>query len=454
MVKKEKFFLIGVLLASLVVRCTFFAAYTRHHLAENLVFDAEQYHNIAVQIAHGNGITTNEGTPNFYRLPGYPLFLAACYKIYNFELEKTMWLQVVLASAIPLLVWLLGMVMLPAVPYIARGAALLSVFHLGFIVYAGLPMSETLFLFFFLLFLILFFAIVRVRGCDVLQFSDGEQRWIMLCAGTVLGIASLIRAVGHYVIVLALIFIACAAVQKRKKILYAMLLSSGWFVVVSIWLVRNLMLTGALFFHTLPGLHFLQYSAVYVMMDVEDLDYFQAKKKVLSVWDKKVVEIEKSCGRKLSEYERFACAERLAYKILAQYPLLAIKHACIHMIRTCGTLFSTLLLYVPRGTVYGKDASLWFKIKLYLNPRVEHRWLIFPIYWELLLSLFVVLGMIFLVLRVLRDDRARCLLATMMPFIILFVGITLAYGCARLRMPIEPFLLIGAVYGWLGSYCA
>jgi ABC-type glycerol-3-phosphate transport system permease component len=36
-----------------------------------------------------------------------------------------------------------------------------------------------------------------------------------------------------------------------------------------------------------------------------------------------------------------------------------------------------------------------------------------------------------------------------MPFIVMLVGITLAYGCARLRFPVEPFLLIMASYGWV-----
>ena len=114
LVKKEKYFLMLLFLASLAIRLIFFSAYTRHHITENLVFDAEQYHNVALQIAHGNGITTKEGTPNFYRLPGYPLFLGACYTATHDSVESTLWIQVVLASVIPLLIWALGIVMFPA----------------------------------------------------------------------------------------------------------------------------------------------------------------------------------------------------------------------------------------------------------------------------------------------------------------------------------------------------
>lgn len=441
-VKKEKYFLIFLFMASLAIRLIFFGAYTRHHIAENLVFDAEQYHNVALQIAHGNGITTKEGTPNFYRLPGYPLFLGACYTTTHDNVEATLWIQVVLASVIPLLIWALGMVMFPTVPLVALIASIFSVFHLGLVIYAGMLLSESLFLIFFLMFLIYFFAALQ---------SPWSYR-LMICAGFLLGIASLIRAIGPYVIVLALplIIFFCATWYVRIRMMGVLV--GSWIAVVSVWLIRNFLLTGALFFHTLPGLHFLQYSAVYVIMDQENLDYFQAKKKALAAWDKVVDDEERRSGKKLSEYERYERAEKLAFAILWQHPMNAAKHALTHIVRTCGTLNSTLLLYVPRGTVYGKDATLWFKIKLYLMPRVLEGWLIPVIYGELLLSLFILLGMLFLLLRAFVDLYARRALVLIIPFVVLFAVITLAYGCARLRLPVEPLLLLGAVYGWIGAH--
>ncbi|MFA5306974.1 MAG: hypothetical protein WC365_06015 [Candidatus Babeliales bacterium] len=442
LVKKEKCFLIFLFMASLAIRLIFFGAYTRHHIAENLVFDAEQYHNVALQIAHGNGITTKEGTPNFYRLPGYPLFLGACYVATLDNVETTLWIQVALASIIPLLIWALGIIMFPTMPLIALIASILSVFHLGLVIYAGMLLSETLFLIFFLMFLIYFFAALQ---------SPWSYR-LMMSAGFLLGIASLIRAIGPYVIALAILLIIFFYVTWHTRIRMVGTLVGSWFMVISIWLIRNFLLAGALFFHTLPGLHFLQYSAVYVIMDQENLDYFQAKKKVLAAWDKVVEDEERSIGRKLSEYERYERAEKLAFAILWKHPMNACKHALTHIIRTCGTLNSTLLLYVPRGTVYGKDATLWFKIKLYLMPRVVEPWLIPVIYWELLLSLFILFGLFILLLRAIVDSYARRVLVQIVPFLGLFAVITLAYGCARLRLPIEPLLLLGAVYGWIGEY--
>jgi hypothetical protein len=442
-VKKEKYFLILLFLASLAVRMIFFSAYTRYHIAENLVFDAEQYHNVAVQIAHGNGITTKEGTPNFYRLPGYPLFLGACYAMNNDNVEKTLWAQVFLASIIPLLIWVLGMIMFPSMPLVARAASLLSVFHLGLVIYAGMLLSESFFLIFFLMFLILFFAAL---------LGNHQSTGLMVSAGLLLGGASLVRAIGPSTIAISFILIVIFYSTWHMRVRMMMVLGGSWLLIVGVWLVRNFLLTGALFFHTLPGLHFLQYSAVYVVMDHEELDYFQAKKKVLAAWDRVVDDQEHASGKKLSEYERYACAERLAFRILAQHPRTALKHAVTHILRTCGTLNSTLLLYVPRGTVYGKDASLWFKIKLYLTPRVLESWLIPIIYWELLLSLFIVLGMMLLLIRACWNHFARRILLLIVPFIVLFACITLAYGCARLRLPVEPLMLLGAVYGWMGFF--
>jgi hypothetical protein len=41
-----------------------------------------------------------------------------------------------------------------------------------------------------------------------------------------------------------------------------------------------------------------------------------------------------------------------------------------------------------------------------------------------------------------------CFLGKIVPMITLFIGITLACGCARLRMPIEPFLIIMGSAFW------
>jgi len=436
---RDKYFLIIVVLASFLIRSSLFYWHVRHDENYKLAFDSNQYHEVAQQVAHDKGISDKHGVSNFYRLPAYPLFLGYAYKIFGGDVEKALWIQVVIASTVPLLIFLLAMTLFPAYPTIAKVAAVASALHPGFMLYAGIQSTEALFLVFFLLFLIFFF-----RGLAQHRLA------YLFASGVFLSVASLFRAVGHYILILALILALLILKTSIVRRFYAVtVLMISWLSIVGIWLVRNYWLTGALFLHTLPGLHFLQYSAVYNVMDVDHSDYFKAKKKVFAIWEKKVKEQEQLIGRPLQEYERMDIAEQLAAQILLQYPLITIKHALIQMVRTSCTMYSTLLLHVPKGTVYGPDTTIWYKIKLYIFPQAQHPALVPFIHWELIYSLLVLVGVLLFMFFSIFDRTLWQLILCIAPMITLLIGLTVAYGCARLRMPIEPFLILLASYGWV-----
>lgn len=484
--QKETRFLVCLFAVSLLIRMALFGWYMRHDEHYMLAFDSEQYQEIAVKITEGKGIATKEGSPNLYRLPGYPLFLATCYKMFHYSTQAALIIQIILASLIPVLVFFFALALFPTQLLVAKVAAIAAALHAGFIIYAGILSTESLFLFFFLLFLICFYW----------------QR-ALFCAGIFLGVASLIRPVGHYVLVVAVLMLlvlqeninryAVQGVSRFKDWLTTIVIPGlnrdldlisgdrsrpvrhshlwataglkgrddkqksyslftfifGWLAIVSPWLLRNYLLTGALFFHTLPGLHFLQYSAAAVEQDRLGVNYFQAKKNVFALWDDAVAQQEKLLHRPVTEYERFAIAQRVASQHLLSHPLFALKHACIQIARTCGTLYSSILLYVPLGTVYGDQASLWFKIKLYLFPRAMDPWLIPLIYWEMISYLLTLFGCVLFCLQALYQKSLRWVLLKTVPFAGLLIIITLAYGCARLRFAVEPFMIVLAAYAWV-----
>ena len=72
------------------------------------------------------------------------------------------------------------------------------------------------------------------------------------------------------------------------------------------WILRNFLLTGFLFFHTLPGIHFLIYTAAYIKSDVEGIEYFDAKVSLLRKWD---AEIKKN-GLKMEFKAPIICKTR------------------------------------------------------------------------------------------------------------------------------------------------
>jgi len=466
---QNKKFLIFLFFLSLLVRALFFGCYLREDDRCIIGFDGEQYQNVAEHILHGNGIAQAPGEPNFYRLPGYPLFLACCYKILGIDLtpqsaktshdaamrrpglckiaENVLWLQLILASFIPVLIFWLSLVLFPSILWLARCAGLWSAMHVGFVLYAGMLASESLFMIFFLLFCGLFFSQFRWWFQNHIRMSKG----MWFATGIMLGCASLVRAVGHYTMVILLAMLLLSVFAMREKIIAMGCLIIGWLSIVGWWLVRNYLLTGFLFFHTLPGLHFLQYPAVHAVMgyaNFGDETYFTTKKQLIAEWQALIYQQLIEGKKDLNEYEKYAIAERLAFSHIAKRPWVALKNACVQMAKTCCTMYSSLLLYVPAGTVYEEGTSLWFKIKLYLFPKTNEAWLEWLIYWEILYSFFMFLGFVAFLTSLVIEKTYRVIALTTFPLIGLFIVITLGYGCARLRMPVEPFLMIFSLLGW------
>jgi hypothetical protein len=64
----------------------------------------------------------------------------------------------------------------------------------------------------------------------------------------------------------------------------------------------------------------------------------------------------------------------------------------------------------------------------------------------------MLLGLLFFALAMVGDAVLRCVAIKTVPYIGLLVALTLACGCARLRLPVEPFFIIFAVVGWLSLY--
>lgn len=435
MIKKHRNFLLFLFFSSFLVRALFFMSFTRHNKNAWIYFDSDQYQTVAQHITHGEGISLEPNTPEFYRLPGYPLFLAGIYTMFGEHVQVALWIQLILASFIPMLIFLLSLTLFPAQYLLAKIAGLVACFHLGFVLYAGMLATESLCVFFLLLFFIFFFGALY-------NFSSAH----LFQAGIFLGLASLMRPIGHYLVLLAILMIIYFMKQKIKN---SMLFSAGWLLIISPWLIRNFLLTGALFFHTLPGLHFLQYTAAHIVMQRDHIEYPQARRLVLAQWDHMIA--TKELHKKLNDYERCVLGEKLAFEYIKRYPWYACKYSLIELFKTCAGLYSAVILLADTGKWpdYGSGATWMQKVKRFLFPEVEHSFLKPIIYWEIILFFLMMLGMMFFMYGALYDKQMlQCAFVTF-PFIMLLIVLTLAYGGARLRMPCEPLLIICAVAGWL-----
>ena len=453
LIKQEKKFLLSLFLISFLVRFItfyFFLGNDKNYWQ----IDSDSYNQVAVSIANGDGVTTSAGKPNFYRLPGYPFFLSIYYKIVGEDTKHVLYPQIFLASLIPILIFLLSMVLFPGLVLLAKVSSLYSAIHLGLVLYSGFFMSETLFIFLFLLFALFFFL----------------RRFFI--SGIILGFASLVRPVGQYFIVLSVLllmfefFLRTGKIKNLKSFFRKSIgLIFGWFIPVSFWLARNYILLGSVFFHTLPGIHFLNLSAARVAMHVQDCSYWQARENLQIESSFLIDEKEKELKRPLNEIERCKALEGLAVSYFIKYPVLALKTWGTDILRASLSLYSAELLYLHNGRkqidYFNKNRTFWDMFRRYLFPETTSFLIRFIILFEIVTFFFILLGLLFGACQVLfnffhcvildtdRGSQSFIVWLKILPLAMLFIVLSLAGGYARMRLPAEPFFIILSLSYWV-----
>jgi len=445
--KEHKRFLVFLFILSLITRFLFYFLFLKNNTCI-LMFDSGHYHSVATQITRGLGVTNLDGTLHFYRLPGYPFFLALIYKFFGIDISYVLYIQIFVYSFIPILIFLLVFlfftessqesepgcqpVMLPKEQLkTAMCASIISCFDIGYLIFSGLIMSEMFFVLFFILFLIFFW------------------RNSFIISGLLLGCASLVRPVGGPLIVCVLLCVIIFV--KDKRIINLLKLFISWACVISIWLIRNYIHTGLFFLHTLSGPHFVNHMAIRLVMSNYNLSYSEAKNYVYNVCDNKFRDKEKALKRALTLPERSFIQESCAYKFMFLSPIKTVKFFLMNIIKTVFSLYSSELLVIDSGgklPEYKKDLDVENIIKKFLFPSVNNKLIIFIIYLEIFIFIFFILGIFGFLISFYHEIYFVKVFLVFLIFSTLFVTLSLACGFARLRLPIEVFLIMLASRFW------
>jgi 4-amino-4-deoxy-L-arabinose transferase-like glycosyltransferase len=141
----------------------------------------DPYDQIARNLVEGKGYVDDTLRRNYERPPGYVFFLAGLYRLWGFDLWKVQIAQAVLDSASCVLVFLITALLFRD-RRLAVWAAAFHALYYKMINMVTRPMSETLFAFLLLVFVLLF----------VLSFSSDLSAF---AAGTALGLTTLTRPV-------------------------------------------------------------------------------------------------------------------------------------------------------------------------------------------------------------------------------------------------------------------
>jgi 4-amino-4-deoxy-L-arabinose transferase-like glycosyltransferase len=385
-------------------------------------------------MAQGKGISNPDGSPHFYRLPGYPLFLAACYWLCGGSVERMLVMQQILASCIPLLVFVLFLQLFPGAYVGAWAAACVAAVHPGFLILSGLVMSETLFVFLLLVFLILFF----------ISWSRPHALSYVCSAGLLLGITSLVRPVGVWLLVLCMIILLCRPLCWRMRLFQLLCFLGTWLIPVGGWVLRNFLHTGVFFLHTFSGPHLLNHGAVRVTASAYQIPYAQAQR---VVYDD--LRIKKSLSR---EWEWSPAAERYALICLIEHPWHACKLCGVNIFKTIFSLYASELLCIDSGgALPSYDATHSYKemVLRFVAPSVHNKLIIPMIYVEIILHVLILLGAFgWCVMSVLNSRRMTLQLWSMFALSCILILLSCVCGFARLRLPVEPFFIMLAVSFW------
>ncbi len=217
--------LIVALLLGLAVRVAILSQTT--HLGTPIM-DEQQYSQIARNLVAGNGFAWGPGAPTSIRPPLYPAMLAATWQALGADnLQAIRVVQIVLSLATAALVYLIGLRAFGAAT--ATWAAAAVWLYPSFIYYDFLILTETLFTFWLVAFVL---ATVRLVQAPRALFA--------VCCGASLGLAALTRSVLWPLPLLlcpALMFLM--RVPAARRLALSSLVLIAYLVVVGPWAVRN-----------------------------------------------------------------------------------------------------------------------------------------------------------------------------------------------------------------------
>jgi hypothetical protein len=435
--------------------------------------DSMDYHNCATLIAYANSFT-NPGTqePIFWRTPGYPALLAPFYKwlgapTSNLEPHRTahqwiLWIQILLCSLIPIILLLLAW-QLTGSWAIAWVTSIISVVHVGFILATTYLLTDALASLFFYLFLLLITRLWFHAGAFDWSGTSFKKPWMIAVLGSafMLAIYTWMRPNGKFLALLVAMLMTCLpALHIFSRIKKSSIFLFFFFLLLSPWYLRNYELTGKLFFCPMSGAYLNSFCVPKIIRRLEGGTYLDAHRKAhyaiaYETYEQQQLAKATENTKCISPY---LIGTALAIPYLKNYPHYFIYDWLVQVVKTTFDLFSYQLAalalncyrYDPleefitekwSTTLFG-PIPLWMKL----------------IGWiELLFYILIWFGVcaglyhyVFVALWNYWQHKTPLTPMTILWIfcIVLFGGFVVqtgGFGYARLRIPVEPLLLIASL---------
>jgi 4-amino-4-deoxy-L-arabinose transferase-like glycosyltransferase len=197
------------------------------------IVDEQHYRQIAQNIGSGNGFAWGPGAPTSIRPPLYPAMLAAIWAVAGSDdLQAVRIVQIVLGLGTAGLVYAIGARIYG--PKVGRWAAAVCWLYPSFIFFNFLILTETLFTFLLVAFLLFTVGLVQ-----------HPRAWTAVACGTTLGLAALTRSIlWPMPIVLCPLLALLIRAPLPRRLALPCLVAAGYLLVVTPWAIRNTRLQG------------------------------------------------------------------------------------------------------------------------------------------------------------------------------------------------------------------
>ncbi len=458
-------------LSAFIVRSTLFYYYMQHeeryHQSDSL-----DYHVAGFCVAHGFGMHRPDlNKPIFWRTPGYPWYLSHFLKQYGHPQsgalsnntlahKLSILVQIFLCSFLPLLLFWLAYI-LTNTYLIAWLTALISVIHIGFVLASTYLLTDALAMLFFVLFLIFYYKSFKLVG-ETPKPEKKSALIYLVCAAINLALYTWMRPMGQFIGIISavlLLFSHDTWSNKLKKIFLFLVL---FFALLAPWFIRNHRLTGSYFFCPLFGLYFNVFNAPKIVARTENIPLLDAHKKL--TYEAAVVTAQEMARARANNSPYVVCGElvclQTAWPVIAAHPFYFIYDWIVEVLKTTFDLYSYQLV-----ALYN-NCFKWDPLVEYLPEKIQECLYKKPLaptmrilaWLELFASIFLWFGIFAGIFRFLlyslfykapQDILNKALLWVKTGIIIgATVFQTGGFGYARLRLPVEPLMLILALTFW------
>lgn len=451
--------LIIIFIVAFMLRACTFAAFTSQEERYKQP-DSNDYHVAALCLMYGIGMCRPDtGEPLFWRTPGYPAYLVPFYKLFapqGHQLsdaataqKASIWFQIFLSSFIPLILFYLALY-LTHVLCIAYAIACIATLHIGLVLTSGYLLTEGIALIPFYLFLYFFYRSIKMNRLY------SSMKMLTLAAG-MLALYTWIRPMGNYIaIVTALIILICTQDNLRLKGKKIALFLSCFYLLLMPWYIRNYQHTGHIFFCPMFGAYMNSFCAPRVVSAVEHIELLDAWRLLSSAAYQHYLEQKQAyLQRGVHLPKEFICGQ-IAWPIVYAYPLLVLYDWMREVFKTAFDLYSSQLVAFVQGCFFYDPLIEYLSSKLadclYATPMPLLMRTI--VYLELLYAILLWIGLIvgsvqFMIIPCIKRFNINTvtleifkLWLCVTPMIAAALFMTGGFGYARLRLPVEPLMII------------